>query len=336
MNILNPFSDAFAKSDDPYRDMDPITRHFLNQLAAADNPPLEQLAPEEARKVLSDAQKSINVDTSGIDVEHRVIEIEGHMVSLTVTRPTGAKGTLPGVMFFHGGGWVLGDFPTHERLVRDLCLASGCAMIFVNYGRSPEAEYPSAVVECFLATKWVSESGKEIKVDGKNIAVAGNSAGANMATVVCLMAKENGNVPAIKHQTLFWPVTDAEFDTESYRRYEEGYFLTRNMMRWFWDQYSSHVDAKKEMYASPLRTPLGKLEGMPPTLLQTAEYDVLRDEGEHYAHLLMQAGVEVTATRYLGTIHDFGLLNALAITPASKNAIAQAAQEIRKHLGVQA
>lgn len=332
MNILNPFSDAFAASDDRYRDLEPSTRDFLKQLEEADGTPLEKLSPEEARKVLSDAQSSVKVDTGGIDVQDRVVDIEGHLISITVARPSGVKGALPGVMFFHGGGWVLGDFPTHERLVRDLCLASGCAVIFVNYGRSPEAEYPSAVVECFLATKWVAQSGEEVGVDGKNIAVAGNSAGGNMATVVCLMARENGNLPHIKHQTLFWPVTDAEFDTDSYQDFEKGYFLTRNMMRWFWDQYSSHVDAKKEMYASPLRAPLEKLRSLPPALIQTAEFDVLRDEGEHYAHLLMQAGVEVTATRYLGTIHDFGLLNALAATPAAKNAIAQAAQEIRKHL----
>lgn len=332
MNILNPFSDAFSASEDRYRDLEPTTQDFLKQLEEADSTPLEKRSPEEARKVLSDAQSSVKVDTGGIDAQDRIIDIEGHLISITVVRPSGAKGALPGVMFFHGGGWVLGDFPTHERLVRDLCLASGCAVIFVNYGRSPEAEYPSAVVECFLATKWVAQSGAEVGVDGRNIAVAGNSAGGNMATVVCLMARENGNLPQIKHQTLFWPVTDAEFDTESYEDFEKGYFLTRNMMRWFWEQYSSHADAKKEMYASPLRAPLEKLRGLPPALIQTAEFDVLRDEGEHYAHLLMQAGVAVTATRYLGTIHDFGLLNALADTPAAKNAIAQAAQEIRKHL----
>jgi acetyl esterase len=332
MNILNPFSDAFSANSDPYRDLEPTTRDFLVKLAEADSTPLEKLSPEAARQVLSDAQSSVKVDTSGIEVTDRMIDIEGHLISLTVVRPEEMQGTLPGIMFFHGGGWVLGDFPTHERFVRDLCLASGCAVIFVNYGRSPEAEYPSAVVECFLATKWVSKSGNEIGVDGDNIAVAGNSAGGNIATVVCLMARENANLPVIKHQTLFWPVTDAEFDTDSYEDFEKGYFLTRSMMRWFWDQYSSHVDAKKEMYASPLRAPLEKLRGLPPALVQTAEFDVLRDEGEHYAHLLMQAGVVVTANRYLGTIHDFGLLNALADTPAAKNAIAQAAAEIRKHL----
>jgi acetyl esterase/lipase len=234
-------------------------------------------------------------------------------------------------MFFHGGGWVLGDFPTHERLVRDLVVGSGAAAVFVNYTPSPEAHYPVAINQAYAATKWVAEHGKEINVDGKRLAVAGNSVGGNMAAVVALMAKDKGT-PAIKFQVLLWPVTDANFDTGSYNQYAEGHFLTRNMMKWFWDNYTTDAKQRSEIYASPLRATTAQLKGLPPALVQTAGADVLRDEGEAYARKLDEAGVPVTSVRYNGMIHDYGLLNVVSQVPAVRSAMLQASEELKEHL----
>ncbi|MCB5191572.1 alpha/beta hydrolase [Methylobacillus arboreus] len=331
MNILDPILNTFASDNTQYSGVEPRTRAFLEELAASDSKPVEELSPDEARGVLSDLQASIEVDIAGVTVEEKEVAIEGHSIRLVIVKPEDIASDPPVIVFFHGGGWVLGDFPTHERLVRDLSVASNCAVVFVDYTRSPEAKYPTAVNECYLATKWVAQNGTEIGVDGARLAVAGNSAGGNMATVVCLMAKDKRE-PFIRHQTLFWPVTNGHFDTGSYDDYADGYFLTRNMMKWFWDQYLENDDVRNDLYASPGGAELEQLSDLPPALIQTAEFDVLRDEAEAYAHLLTDAGVDVTCTRYLGAIHDFGLLNPLAKAPQVHAAIMQAAGEIRKHI----
>ncbi|MCB5186868.1 alpha/beta hydrolase [Methylobacillus caricis] len=333
MNILSPILNTFSQPIDQYSGVEPTTRAFLEKLAEEDSKPIEELAPEEARKVLVDLQKSVDVDVGYLEVEQREVQAENHFISLTIVRPPDIAVHPPVIMFFHGGGWVLGDFQTHQRLVHDLCVASNCAVVFVDYTRSPEAAYPTAVIECYLATKWVTENGDQIGVDGSRLTVAGNSAGGNIATVVCMMAKEK-NTPLIRHQTLFWPVTDARSNTESYQHFETGYFLTRNMMKWFWDSYLENEESRRDIYASPINASIEQLSDLPPALIQTAEFDVLRDEGEAYAHLLIDAGVEVTSTRYLGAIHDFGLLNPLASTPQAKAAILQAANEIRKYVSL--
>lgn len=234
-------------------------------------------------------------------------------------------------MFFHGGGWVLGDYPTHERLVRDLVANSGAVAVFVNYTPSPEAGYGVAIGQAYAATRWVAEHGAEINVDGKRLAVAGNSVGGNMAAVVSLMAKEQG-APALRAQVLLWPVTDANFDTGSYREYANGHFLTRDMMAWFWDNYTRDPAARREIHASPLQASTEQLKGLPPALVQTAEFDVLRDEGEAYARKLDAAGVDVKAVRYNGMIHDFGLLNVLADVPGTRAAMRQAGDELKQRL----
>jgi acetyl esterase/lipase len=234
-------------------------------------------------------------------------------------------------MFFHGGGWVLGDFPTHKRIVRDLVVESGATAIFVNYTPSPEAHYPESVNQAYAATKWVAEHGNEIGVDGKRLALVGNSVGGNMATVVALMCKDK-NGPEIKLQVLFWPVTDANLKTQSYLQFATGRFLTKNMMSWFWDNYISNPDVRKEIYASPLQATTEQLKGLPRALVLTAENDILRDEGESYARKLDEAGVKVTAIRYNGMIHDWGLLNPLSNLPETRSALLQAAIELRKAL----
>jgi acetyl esterase/lipase len=307
------------------------TQAFLDVLNAGNGKPMEQLTPKEARAVLVGAQAGVKLTLPKADVSEKTIQVDGQPLNLTIVRPAGVKGELPVFMFFHGGGWVLGDFPTHERLVRDLVVGSGAAAVFVNYTPSPEAHYPVAINQAYAATQWVAEHGKEINVDGKRLAVAGNSVGGNMAAVVALMAKDKGT-PAIRFQVLLWPVTDASFETASYNQFAEGHFLTKNMMKWFWDNYTTDAKQRNEIYASPLRATTAQLKGLPPALVQTASADVLRDEGEAYARKLDEAGVPVTAVRYNGMIHDYGLLNVVSQVPAVRSAMLQASEELKQHL----
>jgi len=306
-------------------------RRFLEALNSSGAKPIEQLSPQDARQVLTDAQNSVHVDLSGIETSEKVIDAEGRELKLYIVKPAGAATKLPVFMFFHGGGWVLGDYPTHERLVRDLVVESGAMAVFPEYTRSPEAQYPTAIHQAYAATQWVSEHGGDIGADGQKLAVVGNSVGGNMAAVVSLMAKDKGG-PRITFQALLWPVTDANFDTASYRELSEGYFLTRNMMIWFWDNYTQDTAQRRETYASPLQAPTDSLQGLPPALVQTAHSDVLRDEGEAYARKLNQAGVDVIAVRYNGLIHDWGLLNPIATVPEVRTAITQVATELKKRL----
>jgi len=306
-------------------------RSFLNALNSGDGKPLEQLSVADARNVLVGAQKSVQVDYSGIEESEKIVSQNGLKVKIHITKPKGAKANAPVFIFIHGGGWVLGDYPTHRRLVRDLVVESGAVAVFPDYTPSPEAQYPVAINEIYAATQWVAENGKEIGVDGKNLAVVGNSVGGNMTAAITLMAKDKKG-PHIKLQVLLWPVTDANFETESYNLYANGRFLTKNMMKWFWDNYLPDTAKRTEKYASPLQASLAELKDLPPALVQTAENDVLRDEGEAYARKLNEAGVPVTLTRYNGLIHDYGLLNPIANVPAIQTAVQQAAIVIKTTL----
>lgn len=305
------------------------TQAFLDALAKGGGQPLETLSPADARSVLSGAQQGAKLPPA--EVSEKTIRVDGKPLQLTVVRPAGAEGVLPAFMFFHGGGWILGDYPTHERFVRDLVADSGAAAVFVNYTPSPEARYPVAIKEAYAATKWVAEHGAEIQVDGSRLAVAGNSVGGNMAAVVALVAKANGG-PKLRAQVLFWPVTNANFENASYDEFANDHFLTKGMMNWFWDAYTTDPKQRREIHASPLQAAAEQLRGLPPTLVQTAEKDVLRDEGEAYARKLDAAGVPVVATRYNGMIHDFGLLNVLSELPATRAALHQAGEELKLRL----
>ncbi len=306
-------------------------REFLKALNSSGGKPIETLTPAEARKVLVDAQASLRLPLPACDIEAKTITQDGLKVSLTIVRPAGSKAVLPGFIFVHGGGWVLGDFPTHERFVRDLVADSGFTAIFVNYTPSPEAHYPTAINEIHAAARWVAENSATIRVDGKRLAIVGNSVGGNMTAAVALMAKDNGG-PEFKCQIMLWPVTDANFETESYHEYADGYFLSRAMMMWFWDAYAPERAQRREIYASPLQATLEELKGLPPALIQVAGNDVLRDEGVAYARQLDAAGVDVTSVRYENLIHDYGLLNAISQVPAVRDALHQAAEMLRKHL----
>lgn len=311
--------------------LDKGTKAFLKVLNSG-GPPVESLSKEDARNVLVNAQASVPVDVSGIDVSEKTITSDGYTVKLNIVRPEGVKDTLPVFIFIHGGGWILGDFPTHKRMVRDLVVLSGYAAVFVNYTPSPEAKYPQAINEIYAATKWVAEHGDEIGVDGKNLAVVGNSVGGNMTTVTSIKAKEN-NGPKIKLQIMMWPLVDSSFDTESYKLFGEDRFLTTSLMKWMYDQYTTDPKQRKEIHASPLLADVEQLKGLPPTLIQVAENDILRDGGEAYGRKLDEAGVKVTTIRYNGMIHDFGLLNALAELPTTRSLFVHAAAELKKYLG---
>jgi acetyl esterase/lipase len=311
--------------------VDHRVREFLKALNSGGGKPIETLTPVEARKVLTDAQASVRLELPACDIEAKTITQDGLKVSLTIVRPAGSKVMLPGFIFVHGGGWVLGDFPTHERFVRDLVVDSGFIAIFVNYTPSPEAHYPTAINEIFAAARWVAEHGAEVRVDGKRLAIVGNSVGGNMTAAVALMAKDKGG-PKFKCQIMLWPVTDANFETDSYQEYADGYFLSRAMMMWFWDAYAPKRAQRREIYASPLQATVDELKGLPPALIQVAGNDVLRDEGLAYARQLDAAGVDVTSVRYENLIHDYGLLNAISQVPAVRDALHQAAETLKKHL----
>jgi acetyl esterase len=232
------------------------------------------------------------------------------------------------IVYLHGAGWVFGNHHTHDRLIRELAVGAQAAVVFPNYSLSPEAKYPTAIQECYAVAAWVAEHGQERGLDGSRIAIAGDGVGGNMSAAVTLLAKQRGG-PAFRQQVLFYPVTDATFDTESYHQFATGYYLRRDGMQWYWDQYTTDPAQRAEPTASPLRASLEQLAGLPAALVITAEADVLRDEGEAYADKLREAGVPVTADRFHATIHDFVMLNALADTNAARGAITLATDTLR-------
>jgi acetyl esterase/lipase len=220
-------------------------------------------------------------------------------------------------------------------MVRDLVVLSGCAAVFVNYTRTPEAAFPQAINEIYAAAQWLAHHCREIGVDHQNMAIVGNSVGGNMSAVITLMAKEKHG-PRFKLQILMWPIVDADFETESYRQFGKDRFLTTPLMQWMYDMYIPDPEKRRNIYASPLRATVEQLRGLPPALIQIAENDVLRDEGEAYGRKLDEAGVKVTTIRYNGVIHDFGLLNGLATIPQTQSLFAHAAAELKKYLVSQA
>jgi acetyl esterase len=306
------------------------TQQFVDGLAGA--PPIYTLSPAEARAVLERAQ-SIPVGKPGAQIEDTAFPVgPTGSVPIRIVRPNGGPGTLPVVVYVHGGGWILGDRNTHDRVVREIAVGAGAVVVFVDYDRSPEARYPVAIEQAYAATRYVVDHSADLRVDPSRLAVVGDSVGGNMAAALTLMARERRG-PKIAFQVLFYPVTDADFDTASYTRFAEGPWLTKRAMEWFWDAYLPDPAARKQPTATPLNASLHELAGLPEALVIVDENDVLRDEGEAYARKLSDAGVRVTAVRYNGTIHDFVMLNALADTPATRGAIAQAIGALRGALG---
>ena len=290
---------------------------------ANSTPPfLYQMPPAEGRKVLDSVQDG-NIPVPATDVEDLVIDGgPSGQVSIRIFRPLGATETLPVVLYTHGAGWVFGDAHTHDRLVRELTVRAEAATVFVNYSRSPEAKYPTALDEIYAALEWSAAHCAEHWMDPSRSAVAGDSVGGNMTTATTIRAKQR-NGPTLAGQLLYYPVTDAGFDTDSYHQFATGYFLARDGMKWFWDQYTTDPAQRAEITASPLRASLEELAGLPPALVIVGEADVLRDEGEAYAAKLREAGVPVTAVRYQGIIHDFVMVNAMRDTHAARAATRQ-------------
>jgi acetyl esterase len=291
--------------------------------ATSEPPFLWTLPPEEGRKAVDGVQDT-PIDKPDVDDEW--ITIEGGptgSVKLRIVKPAGSTGVLPVILYIHGAGWVFGDAHTHDRLVRDLAVGTHAAVVFPEYDRSPDVRYPVAIEQSYAAAQWITASGSDKGLDTSKIVIAGDSVGGNMTIALTLLAKERGDVNFLA-QLLFYPVTDAAFDTASYTEFAVGYYLTLEGMKWFWDQYTTDESERASIHVSPLRATSEQLSELPPALVINGEADVLRDEGEAYAGKLRDAGVEVTQVRYAATIHDFVMLNALHNTHASQAAVAQA------------
>ena len=310
--------------------LEPAAQKFVE--ATAKPPYLFDLGPTKGRTVVDQVQSGEGVTLPDVDVEDATVPGgPSGTVSVRILRPKGATGKLPAIVYIHGAGWVFGNNHTHDRLIREIAAGTGAAVVFPNYSLSPEARYPVAIEENYAVAKWIADHGADKNLDGTRIAVAGDSVGGNMAAALTLMAKERKG-PALAAQVLFYPVTDASFDTASYRQFATGYFLRRDAMQWFWNQDTTKAADRAQITASPLHATTWQLAGLPQALVITGEADVLRDEGEAYANKLRSAGVAVTAVRYQGITHDFVMLNALRGTQAAQGAITQATGFLKEAL----
>ncbi|KFG66482.1 alpha/beta hydrolase [Microvirga sp. BSC39] len=303
------------------------TQTFIDALAQSGGAPIYTLTYDQARNVLAGAQ-SPTIPSAATTVEDTVFPVgPTGKVNVRIVRPAGATGVLPVVMYFHGGGWVMGDPNTHDHLIREISAGANAAVVFVHYDRAPEVKYPTNNEQAYAATRYVVENAKSLNLDASRLAVAGDSAGGNMAAAVTLLAKERKG-PQFRHQVLFYPVTDDVSENSSYKSFGEGPWLTTKAMHYFLSA-NFPQGSRQEITAFPLKASVEQLKGLPEATIIVAENDLLRDEGEAYGRKLTQAGVTVTSSRYNGTIHDFVLLNALANTPAAKAAIAQASAALK-------
>ncbi|MFD7919145.1 alpha/beta hydrolase [Streptomyces sp. NPDC059740] len=306
----------------------PLLEEAAQELTEATDPHprIYEVPPDQGRDILAGLQSGEGVARPEVDEEWVTVDAgQWGQVRTRIIRPRGAAGDLPAILYIHGAGWVFGDEKTHDRLVREIAVGAGAALVFPVYDRAPEAKYPTQVEQNWAVGRWIVEHGAEHGIDASRMAVCGESVGGCMSTVFALMAAERGGVD-LRTQVLLYPVTNADFDTPSYREFAEGYYLTRDGMIWFWDQYSDPAQ-RGEPYASPLQASTEQLAALPRTLLITDEADVLRDEGEAYAARLREAGVDVTAVRVEGMVHDFLLLDSLRDTRAA---------DVARHLAVDA
>ncbi|MBS0191548.1 MAG: alpha/beta hydrolase [Phycisphaerales bacterium] len=292
---------------------DPATREFLQLFGTF--PKMQDLTIENSRAGMSAAEATGARHPA--DIEDRTIPHSGKPgaeIFIRIVRPPGQTRPLPGLVYLHGGGWVLGDRTTHDRLIRDIVHHAQVVLFFVEYTRSPEVRFPYALEESYAASKWIAENASALVI--RDLSVGGDSAGANMAAVLAQMCRERSG-PRLRKQILLCPNTDATLSSRSVEEFRDGPFLTRADMEWFLEHYLGGVASPLDPMVSPLLTPPGQLTGLPPALVVTAEYDPVRDEGEQYAKKLQAAGVPVTAVRMLGTIHSFMYPKALAHTSAT-------------------
>lgn len=303
---------------------------FIDKLNRAGGKPIYSLTPQEARQVLRKVQ-DVKVAELEVKTDETKVALEnGREMRVIITRPADIDDPLPIIFYIHGGGWVMGDEVTHQRLVCELADGVPAAVVFPVYEPSPEAQYPQTTNDLFSVLNYMVDYAAKYNLDSSQLVVAGDSVGGNMAAVMAIMAKEKDNKPKIDFQLLLYPVTDADFYNQSYKDFADGPWLTRQAMEWFWDQYAPDISRRDEIYASPLRAKAEQLAGLPPALVITDENDVLRDEGEAYARKLSKAGVEVAAVRVNGTIHDFMMLNPLADSAPTQTAITLAIARLQE------
>lgn len=310
--------------------IDPQVRAFLAELNK-DSSPFWELPQPKPQEIITGLQSKTPVDMSGVTTVEKTIAQDGRTVKLYIMTPEQTAANPGVLLFIHGGVWIVGNFQNHQRLLRDLVVGSGQVGVFVEYTPLPAAKFPTQLEESYAALKWVAEHAGEFGADGTRIAIAGNSVGGNMTAALTLMAKDRKG-PKVSYQVLLIPATDASVDTDSYHEFGTGRFLARAFMKYGWDLYAPDQKTRNNPYVSPLRATHEELKGLPPALVITAENDPLRDEGEAYAHKLMDAGIAVAATRYNGMIHDFVLLNAIRETSEVKAALSQASDGIRTAL----
>jgi acetyl esterase len=306
--------------------LDPQARAVLDQMAETGGPPINKLSVNEARKA-SEALAAMQVVLEPVgSIEDRTLLGPGGGLPVRIYVPFG-NGPFPVLMYFHGGGWVIGDLESSDGLCRILTNAAGCIVVSVGYRLAPEHPFPAAADDAYQATLWAATNASGFGGDPSRIAVCGDSAGGNLAAVAALMARDRGK-PALQFQLLIYPVIDAACDTLSYSENAEGYFLTRDAMRWFWNHYVQSDADRNHPYAAPLRA--SSLAGLPPALVITAEFDPLRDEGERYAERMRIAGVPVQLIRYDGMIHGFFTMSAMI--DQGGIAIKQSAEALRTAL----
>lgn len=306
--------------------IDPKVRAFLAEINK-DSSPFWELPGPHVRAILTGLQAGYSVDLSGVTITEKTVSENGQSVKLYILKPQQLTGAAPVVLFIHGGVWIAGNFENHKRLARDLAVGSGAAVVFVEYTPIPDAVFPTQVEQNYAAAKWVATHGAEVGLDGNRMVVAGNSVGGTMSAALALMAKDRGG-PKIRLQILLIPATDTDFETQSYRDFATGRFLSRDFMKFGWHIYAPTEGVRKNPYAVPMRATTERLRGVSPALVITAENDPLRDEGEAYALKLKEAGVPVTAARYNGMIHDFVLLNGIRDVPGTQAALRQISNAI--------
>ena len=307
------------------------TEDFISMLENKDAKPLYKMTPEQARQFLDNLQKETHKDILADVKDTQIFTENKNSIALRIIRPANNNEKLPAIIYLHGGGWVMGGKESFDMLIKQLAINTNSVVIFPEYSRSPEAKYPVALKEIYSVLEYIYENPDEFNIDNDSIAIAGDSAGANMATVTALKAK-NQNGPKIKFQCLFYPVTNADMDTKSYDLFKDGPWLSKKAMEWFFEAYAPDKESRNDIYVSPLKADEEDLKGLPPTLIITAENDVLRDEGEAYARKLDSAGVDVLNIRINGTIHDFLMLNALSDTQCAKGALNLACNMLKKAL----
>lgn len=318
--------------EEKYPKLNMSVNKFIKNVETTTQTPLYKLSPQQAREFLHDIQRN-GYESISANIEDISVPFENTDISVRIVRPGTDKANdiLPAILYVHGGGWVMGDKTTHDMLIRTLANCTGCAVFFPEYSPAPETQYPYQLNQIYTVLKYMSENAVNLRINPEKIMIAGDSAGGNMAAAAALKAKDE-NGPKILYQILLYPVTSAEMNTKSYKKYKKGPWLTKKSMQWFWDAYAPDKAVRKNKYVSPLSASTDELKGLPPALIITDENDVLRDEGEQYARKLDKAGVKVTSIRINGTHHDFLMLNSLYYTTPTLSAFTTICKQIRDAL----